>query len=77
MVGAVVAIVVGVGLIALAVRLWSHEPFFQYFWDRRSSRAVAKLGPKDAEKARLGIRGALVMQALIGLLLLAFGLASL
>jgi hypothetical protein len=51
---------IGFGLIAASVPLWFYEPFLQYFWEDRSRSWLAdRLGPKDTQRAKAGVRGSL------------------
>jgi hypothetical protein len=74
----IVAIVIGIILIGLVVKLWSSETFFAYQWRNRPQGVLSKrLGPKTPERAKVGIRGALIVVVVIGGLLLATGIATL
>jgi hypothetical protein len=76
MTAGVIALIVGTVIIGLAYFLWHSEGFFQYVWRARATALAGKVGPQDPEVGRRGLRGALVIAALAGVVLLIAGVWS-
>ena len=74
MLGSIVALLLGLGIVASAVVAWSSDSFFEWNWRTASSWPFRR---RTRTEARSGIRAAAALWGLAGGLLIVAAIASL